>query len=148
IACRAELGSRSAGSPAWIQFGTLALPPQEKFVEWVGEHYQSGCPLFLSASTERLELVQELLRLAGDAGRCSLMWQTSYGEFSRWWAARRQLRLTVWRTDRGCEIHAAGNLAEYSWAVEIWRGAIWPRCRCGIPSCSSPMTVWCTCSRP
>src|SRR5206468_1527006 len=94
IACCAELGSRAAGAPAWIRFGTRALPPQERFVEWIGEHYQSGCPLFLSASTERLELVQELLRLAGDAGRCSLMWQTSFGEFSRWWAARRQLRLT------------------------------------------------------
>jgi hypothetical protein len=121
IACRAESDSR-ADALDWVRFSALPLPPQGRFVEWVGEHYQSGCPLFLSASTERLDLVQELLRLAGDAGRCSLMWQTSFGEFSRWWAARRQLRLAVWRTDRGCEIHATGNCGGFSWGIEIWRG--------------------------
>ncbi|MGE5192867.1 MAG: hypothetical protein ACM3U2_10215 [Deltaproteobacteria bacterium] len=121
-ACRAEFPPRAADDPPWIRFSTLALPPREWFVELVGEHYQSGCPLFLSAATEGLDLVQELLRLAGDAGRCSLMWQTSYGEFARWWALRRRLRLQVWRTGMGHEIHAAGDFGRFAWGVEIWRG--------------------------
>src|SRR5262245_54212058 len=120
-ACTAQLCWQPAESP-WIRFSTLPLPPRELFVEWVGEHYQSGCPLFLSATTDRLDLVQELLRLAGDAGRCSLMWQTSFGAFSQWWALRRQLRLQVWRTDTGHEIHATGDFGRFAWGIEIWRG--------------------------
>lgn len=122
IACRADAASRGAGDSPWIRFNTLALPPRERFLEWVGEHYQSGCPLFLSATTERLDLVQELLGLSGDAGRCSLMWHTSFGEFSRWWAVRRQLRLQVWRHETEYEIHATGEFGRFPWAVEIWRG--------------------------
>lgn len=122
VACRAETQLRGAPDAAWIRFSTLALPPAERFLEWVGEHYQSGCPLFLAATTARIELVKELLRLSGDAGRCSLMWQTSFGEFARWWAHRRQLKLQVWRTDAGHEIHVAGDFGAYPWAVEIWRG--------------------------
>jgi hypothetical protein len=119
--CAAESCSPPAES-SWIRFRTLPLPPREMFVEWVGEHYQSGCPLFLSATTERLDLVQELLGLAGDAGRCSLMWRTSFGRFSKWWALRRQLRLQVWRTDTGHEIHATGDFGRFTCGVEIWRG--------------------------
>jgi hypothetical protein len=105
----------------------LPLPQHDRFLEWVGEYYQSGCPLFLAATTERLDLIQELLRLAGDAGRCSLMWQTSFGHFAAWWNQRRRLKLQVWRTDSGHEIHAHldGNSAESSlfpWAIDIWRG--------------------------
>lgn len=122
VACRAETQSRGAPDAAWIRFSTLALPEAERFLEWVGEHYQSGCPLFLAATTARIELVKELLRLSGDAGRCSMMWQTSYGEFARWWAHRRKLKLQVWRTDSGHEIHAAGDFGSFPWAVEIWRG--------------------------
>ena len=126
VACRAETQVRALPGTAWIRFSTLALPPADRFLEWVGEHYQSGCPLFLSATTARIELVKELLRLSGDAGRCSMMWQTSYGEFARWWALRRQLKLQVWRTDTGHEIHAAGDFGafpgSFPWAVEIWRG--------------------------
>ncbi len=126
MACRAETQSRGVPDAAWIRFSTLALPAADKFLEWVGEHYQSGCPLFLAATTARLELVKELLRLSGDAGRCSLMWQTSFGEFARWWVHRRQLKLQVWRTESGHEIHAAGDFGPiagpFPWAVEIWRG--------------------------
>ena len=122
VACRAETQLRGAPDAAWIRFSTLALPPAERFLEWVAEHYQSGCPLFLAATTARIELVKELLRLSGDAGRCSLMWQTSFGEFARWWAHRRRLKLQVWRTDSGHEIHAAGDFGAFPWAVEIWRG--------------------------
>jgi hypothetical protein len=120
-ACAAESCSQPAESP-WIRFSTLALPPRELFVEWVGEHYQSGCPLFLSATTDRLDLVQELLGLAGDAGRCSLMWRTSFGKFSQWWDVRRKLRLQVSRTDTGLEIHATGDFGRFTCGVEIWRG--------------------------
>src|SRR5579872_120608 len=91
--CRAERQSPDRGAPPWIRFHTRALPERERFLEWVGEHYQSGCPLFLEASTGRLDFVHELLRLAGDARRCSLLWQTSFGEFSRWWAVRRSVKL-------------------------------------------------------
>jgi hypothetical protein len=130
VACRAETQARALPGAAWIRFSTLALPPADRFLEWVGEHYQSGCPLFLSATTARIELVKELLRLSGDAGRCSMMWRTSYGEFAQWWALRRQLKLQVWRTDTGHEIHAAGDFGafpasfpgSFPWAVEIWRG--------------------------
>src|SRR5262249_50330819 len=121
-ACRAESCSAATGETPWIRFKTLALPPREVILEWVAEHYQSGCPLFLSATSERLGLVQELLRLAGDAGRCSLMWQTTFGEFSRWWGQRRQLRLQVWRRATGYEIHATGEFGSYPWAIEVWRG--------------------------
>jgi hypothetical protein len=113
---------RGAPDAAWIRFSTLALPPQDRFLEWVGEHYQSGCPLFLTTTNDRLDLVQELLRLAGDAQRCSLMWQTSFGEFARWWVLRRNLKLTVWRTETGHEIHATGDFSQFAWGVEIWRG--------------------------
>jgi len=130
VACRAETQSRAFPDAAWIRFSTLTLPAADRFLEWVGEHYQSGCPLFLAATTARIELVKELLRLSGDAGRCSLMWQTSFGEFARWWVHRRRLKLQVWRTDSGHEIHAAGDFgaflasfpASFPWAVEIWRG--------------------------
>jgi len=122
MACRAETQSRGAPDAAWIRFSTLNLPPADRFLEWVGEHYQSGCPLFLSTTTARIKLVKELLRLSGDAGRCSLMWQTSFGEFARWWACRRKLKLQVWRTKAGHEIHATGDFTAFPWAVEIWRG--------------------------
>jgi hypothetical protein len=122
IACRAVSRSRGGTESTWIQFSTLALPPEDRFLEWVGEHYQSGCPLFLATTTERLHLVQELLRLSSDAQRCSLMWQTTYGNFARWWAQRRRLKLRVWRTQSGHEIHATGDFRDFAWAVEIWRG--------------------------
>jgi hypothetical protein len=122
VACRAESQLRGAPDAAWIRFSTLTLPPADRYLEWVGEHYQSGCPLFLAATTARIELVKELLRLSGDAGRCSLMWQTSFGEFARWWAHRRRLKLQVWRTDSGHEIQAAGEIGAFPLAVEIWRG--------------------------
>lgn len=122
VACRAETHLRADDQTPWIRFSTVVLPPRDRILEWVAAHYQSGCPLFLTASTARLDLVQELLRLAGDAGRCSLMWQTSFGEFSRWWASRQQLRLQVWHSETGYEIHATGETVRYPWAVEIWRG--------------------------
>jgi hypothetical protein len=126
VACRAESQSRGAPDAAWIRFSTLTLPPAERFLEWVGEHYQSGCPLFLAATTARIELIKELLRLSGDVDRCSLMWQTSFGEFARWWAHRRRMKLQVWRTESGYEIHAAtdfaGDSGSFPLAVEIWRG--------------------------
>src|SRR5262249_13341017 len=61
-ACRAESCSAATGETPWIRFKTLALPPREVILEWVAEHYQYGCPLFLSATSQRLDLVQELLR--------------------------------------------------------------------------------------
>jgi hypothetical protein len=122
VACRAELCPRAAAEMPWIRFSTLTLPPREEILEWVAGHYQSGSPLFLSATSERFDLVHELLRLAGDAGRCSLLWQTSFGDFSRWWGLRRHLRLQVWRRTAGYEIHATGEFGRYPWAVEVWRG--------------------------
>jgi hypothetical protein len=127
VGCHADLPPRASAEPAWIRFGALPLPVHERFLEWVGEYYQSGCPLFLAATTERLDLIQELLRLSSDVGRCSLMWQTSYGRFAEWWSQRRRLKLQVWRTDTGHEIHAnlEGSVAEqgsFPWAVDIWRG--------------------------
>jgi hypothetical protein len=125
----ADRNGRVASSPpgahgaAWTRFIVRPLPPRDLFVEWVGEQYQAGSPLFLAATTERLDLVQELLRLSGDARRCSLMWQTSLGEFSRWWTDRRRVRLQVWRTDAGLAIHADGDFGAYPRAVEIWRGS-------------------------
>jgi hypothetical protein len=122
-ACRVESSARATDDVLWTRFSVRPLPTREMFVEWVGEHYQSGSPLFLAATTERLDLVQELLRLSGDAGRCSLMWQTSFREFSRWWAARRRARLQVWRTETGLTIQATGEFGPYPRAVEIWRGS-------------------------
>ncbi|HEY2249588.1 MAG TPA: hypothetical protein VGH74_00960, partial [Planctomycetaceae bacterium] len=122
VACRAEIQLRALPGAAWIRFSTLTLPPADLFLEWVAEHYQSGCPLFLAATTARIELVKELLRLSGDAGRCSLMWRTTFGEFARWWAQRRQLKLQVWRTGSGHEIHASGDFGAFPWGVELWRG--------------------------
>jgi hypothetical protein len=122
-ACRVE-SNRSAGDDAaWTRFSMRPLPPREMFVEWVGEHYQSGTPLFLATTTGRLDLIQELVRLSGDTGRCSLMWQTSFREFSRWWTYRRQTRLQVWRTDTGHILHAAGDFGHWPRAVELWRGS-------------------------
>jgi hypothetical protein len=121
--CRVESSARATDDALWTRFSVRPLPPRELFVEWVGEHYQSGSPLFLAATTERLDLVQELLRLSSDAGRCSLMWQTSFSEFSRWWKARRRVRLQVWRTDTGHTIHATGELGPFPRAIEIWRGS-------------------------
>jgi len=123
ITCRADTCSRAAAERPWIRFSTLSLPPRDAILELVAEHYQSGSPLLLSATSERLDLFQELLRLAGDAGRCSLMWQTSFGDFSRWWGLRRQLRLQVWRKAEGYEIHATGECGPYPWAIEVWRGS-------------------------
>lgn len=123
ITCRADTCSRAAADSPWIRFSTLPLPPRDAILELVSEHYQSGSPLLLSATSERLDLIQELLRLAGDAGRCSLMWQTSFGDFSRWWGLRRQLRLQVWRKSEGYEIHATGECGPYPWAIEVWRGS-------------------------
>ena len=86
----------------------------------LGEHYQSGRPLFLMARVG--SGLHALMRASAEAARCSLMWHTSLGQFSQWWRARRELRLTVWRTSSGCEIHAAGDLTGNSWALELWRG--------------------------
>jgi hypothetical protein len=121
VPCRAASCSQATAEP-WIRFSTLALPPRDEVLEWIAEHYQSGSPLFLSADSQRFDLVQELLRLAGDAGRCSLLWQTSFGDFSQWWGQRGQLRLQVWRRTTGYEIHATGEFGRYPWAIEIWRG--------------------------
>ena len=121
-ACRVE-SSLQKGAAAWTRFSMRPLPPREMFVEWVGGHYQSGCPLFLAATTGQLDLIQELVRLSSDAGRCSLMWQTSFREFSRWWALRRQTRLAVFRTDTGHALFASGDSGRWPRAVEIWRGS-------------------------
>jgi hypothetical protein len=137
IACRAVSRSRGGVESTWIRFSTLALPTPDRFLEWVGEHYQSGCPLFLTTNTERLHLVQELLGLSSDAQRCSLMWQTSFGSFARWWALRRQLKLRAWRTGTGHEIHATGDFGKFAWAVEIWRG----QHRATLPLRTSEMVV-------
>src|SRR5262249_9604214 len=40
----------------------------------------------------------------------------------QWWALRQQLRLQVWRTDTGYEIHATGESGRFTCGVEIWRG--------------------------
>ncbi|MBS0266685.1 MAG: hypothetical protein JSS02_32455 [Planctomycetes bacterium] len=137
IACRAVSRHRGEVESTWIRFNTLALPPQEWFLEWVGEHYQSGCPLFLMTTTERVHLAQELLRLSSDARRCTLMWQTNFGMFARWWALRRQLKLSVWRTDEGYEVHASGDFGQFDWAIEIWRG----QHRATLPLRTTEMTV-------
>jgi hypothetical protein len=121
-ACQLEQPGRSAATPTWMRFGTAPLPAREAFVDWIGEHYQSGYPLFLTAATDRLQLLQKLLTLVGNASRCSLMWQTSLGEFTRWWQLRRQMRIQVWRRDAGYEIHADGDFGNMLWSVEIWRG--------------------------
>ena len=98
------------------------IEPQEWMVEWVRGHYQAGNPLFIHETTSQIELVHELLCLTTNAARCSLMWQTTFSEFARWWTARRQLNLQVWKRDEGYEIHASGNFDAFPWSVEIWRG--------------------------
>ncbi|MSR59955.1 MAG: hypothetical protein EXS05_20340 [Planctomycetaceae bacterium] len=122
LTCQVEHPERTAKRPAWIKLGTLPLPHRDEFVEWVGEHYQSGCPLLLTASTARFNIIHDLLSLARDAARCSLLWQTSLGEFARWWQMRRNLRIQVWRRNAGCEIHADGEFGLFPWGIEIWRG--------------------------
>lgn len=120
--CRIEPGKRSRSIPAWVRFRSVPLPPREAFVEYLGEHDRSGCPLFLTASTDQPDLARDLRTLISDAARCSLMWHTSLGEFERWQRQRRQLRLQVWRCEGGCEIHASGEFCEALWGLEIWRG--------------------------
>ncbi|HTI51519.1 MAG TPA: hypothetical protein VL475_11230 [Planctomycetaceae bacterium] len=120
--CHVEPGRRSLAIPPWVRLRSVLLPAREAFVEYVGEHYQSGCPLFLTASTDRLQLAQDLVTVANDAARCSLMWHTSFGDFACWRRLRRLMRLQVWRRDAGCEIHANGEFGDSMWGLEIWRG--------------------------
>ena len=122
VACRALARPRGVFEPDWIRFNTLALPPQLHFVDWIGRHYQSGCPLFLTASTNRLDLVRELMELSADARRCTLMWRASFGLFARWWRLRQGVKLSVWRREHGYEIHAGGEFGSFAWGIEIWRG--------------------------
>ena len=67
-ACRAETWSRRADEAPWISFSTLSLPPRDRFQERVGEHYQSGCPLFLRATTERIDLEARYKAMASVQG--------------------------------------------------------------------------------
>lgn len=90
--------------------------------EWVGAHDHSGQPLFIRESASRPHRVEDLTSLVGNAARCSLMWQTTFGEFARWWTIRRQAELQVWRTDAGYEIHASGDNPSFPLSIEIWRG--------------------------
>lgn len=122
LACHSRPVDRRLSDEAWVQFGTLPLPAHEDLVYWVGEHYQAGCPLFITEPATRPDLLQELLCLAGDAARCSLMWRTTFGEFSHWWRMRRAFKLQVWRTSDGYSIHGEGDFRPFRWAVEIWRG--------------------------
>jgi hypothetical protein len=120
--CRIDPGKRSLAVPSWSRFRSAPLPPREAFVEILGEHYQSGYPLFLAASAGQSDLAADLGSFLGDAARCSLMWHTSLGEFERWQRLRRQMQLQVWRREGGCEIHANGEFGGALWGLEIWRG--------------------------
>jgi hypothetical protein len=120
--CRIEPAKRSRSIPSWVHFQTVPLPPREAFVEYIGDHDRSGCPLFVTASTEQADLARDLGTLISDAARCSLMWHTSLSEFESWQRLRRQLRLQVWRREGGCEIHANGDFCDALWGLEIWRG--------------------------
>ncbi|MFN0052785.1 MAG: hypothetical protein ACKV0T_11380 [Planctomycetales bacterium] len=120
--CRTEHPAGGGIGAVWVHLGMSPLPTRDESVEWIGEHYQSGIPLFVLASTARLDLVQEVVQLAGDAARCSLMWRATLGEFVDWWKRREQARLQVWRRPEGYEIHVTGPVGGLPWSIEVWRG--------------------------
>lgn len=103
--------------------GTDGRRRHDWMMEWVREHYQSGHPLFLRERTTRPDLLSELQSVVEHATRCSLMWQSTLGDFASWWKARRQMELQVWRRDDAYEIHATGDFGIFPWSIEIWRGA-------------------------
>lgn len=107
----------------WSHFPAVAVPAPADYVEWLGEHYQAGCPLILHASTAQAGLVSSMHEFISEATRCSLMWQATLGELARWHRTRRNMKLQVWRRANGFEIHADGELAAAPWGLEIWRGA-------------------------
>lgn len=113
----------SAAEPRLVRFDSAPLPENSGFVEWVGEHYQAGCPLVFHASTTRAGLVSSIHELASEAARCTLLWQPTLDELAHWHRTRRQLRLQVWRRPTGFEIHADGDLNAVAWGLEIWRGS-------------------------
>lgn len=121
-ACQFEpTGCDPHGAP-WIRFGITHAPTSGATVGWVGEHHQSGYPIFLAVTSDRLPPIQELLARVSNEPRFSLMWQPSLGEFSRWWQLRSRMRIQAWRRGAGYEIHAEGDFENAVWGVEIWRG--------------------------
>jgi hypothetical protein len=107
----------------FARISAVPMPASARMLEWIAEHYQSGIPLFICDCTSRLELLRELVQLAADAARCSLMWPATFGRFARWWMDRRGVRMQVWRRAEGIELHADHLPTGFTPAVEIWRGA-------------------------
>lgn len=113
----------SATETPLVRMNAAPLPQNSAFIEWVGEHYQAGCPLVLHVSTTQAGLVSSVHELASEAARCTLLWQPTLDELARWQQTRRQLKLQVWRRPSGFEIHADGDLSAAAWGLEIWRGS-------------------------
>lgn len=107
----------------WVDAGLTLLPSRDRFLEWVADHYQSGRPLFVTASAERVEAVEELRAFQRDALRCSLLWQTSLANWARFWSARRKVRFEVIRGADGVLIQPLGDVPTFAWGVELWRGS-------------------------
>ncbi|MCY2966738.1 MAG: hypothetical protein NT069_24435 [Planctomycetota bacterium] len=119
-----RIGAFPGGNPAvhWVDAGLSWLPPRDRFLEWVAEHYHSGQPLFVIVKADRIGAAEDLSRFHRDAERCSLLWQTSLAKWSKFWSARRQVRFEVTRQADGVLIQAIGDLPNGAWGVELWRG--------------------------
>ena len=101
---------------------TAILSEADPLGSWVVENTHAGLPLCILESTERLDVVRELLNVAGDSGRYGLIWQPTFCQLAQWTIQRRRLQLQVWRTAAGYEIHAEGLFGDWRCGLEIWRG--------------------------
>lgn len=84
--------------------------------------HRQGRPIFIHDNAREAAVLSQLVLLRGAATRLSLMWQTTYGEFTHWWSLRHKVELKAWQTAEGCTIEATGDLEDVPRSLEIWRG--------------------------
>jgi hypothetical protein len=149
--CRAQVNTSGVWRPEWLRFealsatmeerhtpapiaaqvvsdsGTLlsVVPPQEHEAQ-IGQRlrrqYQAGLPILLRETAEQWEATAAWVRRACSDRRLPLLWQATFAEFARWRRSRKTAAVRVWRIGSSYEIEAAGELAKFPAAVELWRG--------------------------
>jgi len=121
-AARRNLGDRSGAPDAAAH--AAADRAVDYFDQLAQARYQRGEPVFLYGHpTGRLgRYPQVLRRLFDTASRFGALWKTNLTEFSTWWRARAEVRLTVTRHERQYLVALDRPAPGYRVGVEYCRG--------------------------
>lgn len=116
-ACHALAGDRTAETIA-------ADVACAHLVRVTNAKYQAAEPIFLHGhSTGRLAQYPQVLRgVLRTVDGFAAVWRTTLTDFARWWRAREQVRLRVYRDGRQLVCYVDQVPHDYRSSVEFWRG--------------------------